>query len=138
MKYKKIKDNILKLIEVKNKTKELIDNIYHESGDVCLKIYSDDPISIFVENPRGFELLSEIFKKRIMLSNNKIKGEYSIKRYFCYKDVEFFCLYKKDKEKRIKFNSKKFTHLFNLIKTIFSALKTAGVFILWVLKFIVK
>lgn len=102
MKYKKIKENILKLINIKTQTKEIIDQIYHESGDICLKIYTEDPITIFVENPYGMELLAKIFKKRIITSDEKIKGDYPIKKFFIYKDAEFFCLYKQEKLKRLK------------------------------------
>jgi hypothetical protein len=102
MKYKALKENILKLIDLKQGATELIQKIYHESGDIQLCIYTEDPITIFVENPRGFEVLAELFKKRISNSDDKIKGEYNIKKYFIYKNVEFFCLYKAKKKETIK------------------------------------
>ncbi len=133
MNNKTIKDNVLKLIELKTQTTELIDSIYHESGDICLKIYSEDPVTIFVENPRGLELLSKIFKKRIITSDEKLKGEYPIKKFFCYKNVEFFCLYKSEKINRTRKEK-----LFNTITSIVYVIKAILTFAFKVLKIIGK
>jgi len=100
MQSKQLKEKILQLLTLKNKESDIIQKIYIESGDVQLTIYNDD--SIFCENPRGMELLVKIFKKRLLTSNEKIRGKYSIKKYFMYKGVEIFCLYKDPKNKKIK------------------------------------
>jgi hypothetical protein len=143
MKYKTIKDSVLQLITLKLKVNEIIDNIYHESEDICLKIYSENPISIFVENPRGFELLSTIFKKRIIVSEEQLEGDYPIKKYFIFKDVEFFCLYKTQKQQK-KISAVKIERFGKILKilkilgNILSVLKTIGSIIVSVLKFMIK
>jgi hypothetical protein len=142
MKNKTIKDSILKLIALKTNVKELIDTIYHESEDVCLKIYTEDPISIFIENPRGLELVSNIFKKRILTDEKQIEGDYPIKKYFFYKEVEFFCLYKEEiKDKKSKLSDAKIAkvgRIVTLFGNIASVIKTIGSVILSILKFVVK
>jgi hypothetical protein len=98
---KTLKSQILQLIELKNKTSETIQNIYHESGDdFRLCIYDDD--SIFCENPKGMELMSKVLKKRLIISDVRVRGKYPIKKYFIYKGIEIFCLYKDENAKTIK------------------------------------
>ena len=97
MKYKNLKDSVLKLIDLKFETSELIQRIYNESGEIKLCLY--DTNEIFVQSPRGFEELAKLFKKRIITCSDKVKGKYSVKKYFEYKGVEFFCLYKAQKKK---------------------------------------
>jgi hypothetical protein len=94
MNRKTLRNNILELIHLKIETKDLIDQIYHESGEIRLKIFAEDPISLFVETSTGFEQLSKIFKKRVITSNCDLDSDYPIKKYFIYKGIEFFCLYR--------------------------------------------
>jgi hypothetical protein len=128
-----IKNSILELIDLKYKTNELIDTIYHNSDDVKICIYSENPITIFLESPRGFELLASLFKKRIITSSERLKGIYTIKKYFCYKDVEFFCLYKDEKKRKFRMEK-----TIKIVANTLSILKTIGTFILGLLKFLIK
>ena len=126
-----IKNSILKLIDLKNKTSEIIQSIYLESQDIQICLYNDN--SIFCENPFGFETLAKIFKKRIITCNNKVKGKYSVKKYFVYKDIEFFCLYKLQKEKNLKIQ-----RIAEIIGKALSVLKNIALFVFSVFKAITK
>ena len=129
MQYKNIKDNVLKLIDLKQKTSELIKNIYHESEEIQLCIYDDN--SVFCENPLGFETLAKLFKKRIQTCDVKIKGKYPIKKYFEYKGIEFFCLYLDKKER-----GPKAQKIANIIGKFISIMKNVFLFIWKIIKVI--
>lgn len=129
-----IKNNILELIDIKKRENELVEVIYNSSNDVKICIFSEEPLTIFVTNPLGFETLAKAFKKRIITSDEKVKGEYPIKKYFVFKDVEFFCLYK-DGSKKKKFKLEKWAKVINVI---FTALKAIVAFAVAIGKIIVK
>ena len=129
MKYKNLKDSILKLIKLKFETSELIQKIYSESGEIRLCLY--DTNEIFVESPRGFEELAKLFKKRIIIYPNKIKGKYPIKKYFEYKGIEFFCLYLDKKER-----GPKAQKIANIIGKFISIMKNVFLFIWKIIKVI--
>jgi hypothetical protein len=131
MKYKNLKDSVLKLIDLKFETSEIIQRIYAESGDIRLCLY--DTNEIFVENPYGLETLAKLFKKRIITCPQKNKGKYPIKKYFEYKGIEFFCLYKEKKERNPKFQ--KVAETLGKVIPIF---KKIGLFVWTIVKFAVK
>lgn len=131
MKSTNIKNNILKLIDLKNETSDVIQQIYNESNELRICIY--DSNEIFVQSPRGFEELAKIFKKRIVTSPNKNKGKYSIKKYFVYKEIEFFCLYKISKNRNSRIQK-----IADTIGKALSVFKTVGLFVWGILKAVAK
>jgi hypothetical protein len=127
MKHTVLKDNVLTLIDLKQRTTEIIQRIYTESQDMQLCIYDDN--SVFCESPLGFETLAKIFKKRIVTCPDKSKGKYPIKKYFEYKGIEFFCLYKLSNTK-----GKKAQKIADTLGKAVNVLKTIGIFVWRIIK----